>query len=96
MAFELFRQGKTLDEVSKRSDRARSTLCEYLCEFIRSERPKSVSAWVGDELYQRIAAAARQAGHEWLKPIFVALGEQVPYEAIRIVVADLKSKQPGA
>ncbi|HEV3447243.1 MAG TPA: DNA helicase RecQ [Gemmataceae bacterium] len=92
LAFQLFRQGKTLDEVSKNSDRSRRTLCEYLCDFIRSERPASLAPWVSEELYQRVAAAARQVGVDRLKPLFIALDEKVPYEVISIVLADLKSK----
>ena len=94
LAFQLFRQGKTLDEVSKNTDRSRRTLCEYLCDFIRSERPASLAPWVSEELYQRVAAAARQVGVDRLKPLFIALDEKVPYEVISIVLADLKSKSP--
>jgi ATP-dependent DNA helicase RecQ len=96
-AFELFRQGKTLDEVSDKTDRARLTLREYLCEFIRRERPKSLAPWISEDVYERVASAARQVGIARLKPIFIALGEQVPYDAISVVVADLQARQnnPG-
>jgi ATP-dependent DNA helicase RecQ len=92
LAFQLFRQGKTLDEVSKSTDRSRRTLCEYLCDFIRSERPAALAPWASEELYQRVAAAARQVGVDRLKPLFIALDEKVSYEVISIVLADLKSK----
>jgi ATP-dependent DNA helicase RecQ len=48
-----------------------------------------VAAWIQPDVYQRVAAAARQVGTERLKPIFIALGEQVPYDEIRVVVAHL-------
>src|SRR5207302_1039014 len=96
LAFELFREGKTLDQVSRQSDRTRNTLRDYLCEFIRTERPQSLAPWVSEEIYQRIATAGRQVGVDRLKPIFIALGEQVPYEAISIVLADLRAKQSSA
>jgi ATP-dependent DNA helicase RecQ len=64
---------------------------DYLCDFIREERPTSISAWVAEGLCQRITAAARQVGTERLKPIFLALGEQVPYDDIRVVVTYLTS-----
>jgi ATP-dependent DNA helicase RecQ len=73
-------------------NRTRGTVVDYLCDFIREERPASISTWVAEELYQRIAAAARQNGTERLKPIFIALGEQVAYEDIRLVVTHLTSK----
>ena len=53
--------------------------------------PASLSPWLPDELYQRVAAAARQVGTERLKPIFIALGEQVSYEDIRVVVSHLNA-----
>jgi ATP-dependent DNA helicase RecQ len=91
LAFQLFRQGVAIDEIAKRTERGRSTVCEYLDEYICEERPASVTAWVSDELYRRIAAAARQVGTDRLKPIYLALGEMVSYDDIRIVRAHLQA-----
>ena len=41
------------------------------------------------ELYEQVVTAARQAGTDRLKPIFIALGEKVPYDMIRLVVAHM-------
>jgi ATP-dependent DNA helicase RecQ len=91
-AFELFRQRAVIEDVMHQINRTRSTVVDYLCDFIREERPASISTWVAEELYERIAAAARQVGTERLKPIFIALGEQVAYEDIRLVVTHLTSR----
>ena len=72
--------------------RARKTVCDYLAEFIREEQPASIKAWVPNTLYDRIAMVARRVGTERLKPIFIELGEQVPYDEIRWVVTHLSSK----
>jgi ATP-dependent DNA helicase RecQ len=88
-AFTLFRQGTALEDVMHQTSRARATVVDYLCDFVREERPASIAAWVAEERFQRIAAAARQVGTERLKPIFIALGEQVPYDDIRLVVTHL-------
>src|SRR5207302_860373 len=93
LACELFRQGKTVDEVVRQTGRARSTVSEYLCDFVRAERPTSLSSWISDDLYETIATTARQVGIERLKPIFIALGEAVPYDMIRLVITNLKNKQ---
>jgi ATP-dependent DNA helicase RecQ len=90
-AFELFRLGASTDEVMRVTGRAASTVHNYLCEFIRRERPRSISAWVRSDVYQRTAAAARQAGTDRLKPVFIALGEQVSYEEIRLVMTHLQA-----
>jgi ATP-dependent DNA helicase RecQ len=86
LAFNLFRHVASFDDVVHQTGRTRSTVTDYLAEWIRSEKPKSISAWVPPDLYERVAAAARVAGTARLKPIFIALGEQVPYEVIRAVV----------
>jgi hypothetical protein len=44
---------------------------------------------VADDLYNKIAEAARRVGTEKLKPIFVALGERIGYEQISLVRAHL-------
>jgi ATP-dependent DNA helicase RecQ len=89
LAFELFRQGAAIDDVMHQTNRARSTVMDYLLEFVRRERPASIAAWVPDEVYQRVGAAARKVGTDRLKPIFIALGERVPYDEIRLVVTHL-------
>jgi ATP-dependent DNA helicase RecQ len=94
-AFDLFRRGTALDEVARQTGRAPSTVCEYLTQFIQEERPRSVAAWVPDAVYQRVAAAARQLNTSYLKPIYIALGESVPYDAIRIVLAHLAGDGAG-
>jgi ATP-dependent DNA helicase RecQ len=87
--FSLFRQGASLEQVATATGRSQATVCDYLCDFIRQERPAKVSAWVADAIYERIVAAARQVGTQRLKPIFILLGEHVPYDDIRIVLAHL-------
>jgi ATP-dependent DNA helicase RecQ len=92
-AFDLFRQGTVIDDVMHQLGRARSTVLDYLCDYIRQERPATLNPWLSDHLYQRIAAAARKVGTDKLKPIFVALGEKIPYDQIRLVVTHLLSQQ---
>jgi ATP-dependent DNA helicase RecQ len=92
LAFEQFRQGAALEDVMHQTGRSRSTVCDYLNEFIREERPASIVTWVPDVLYQRIAMVARRVGTERLKPIFIELGEKVSYDDIRLVVTHLSSQ----
>jgi ATP-dependent DNA helicase RecQ len=89
LAFDLFRKGTGIDDVARQTGRERSTLFGYLEEYVREERPASLAPWVPEELYQQIAAAARQVGTERLKPIYLALGERVSYDAIRVVRSHL-------
>jgi ATP-dependent DNA helicase RecQ len=88
-AVELYRNGATIDEVMRETNRARSTAVEYLCNFLRAESPASVSRWVSDDTYQPVSAAAARLGADKLKPIFDAFEGKFTYDEIRIVVTHL-------
>ena len=73
--------------------RARPTVVDYLCEFIRADKPASVEAWVAADIYERVAAAVKEHGSGRLKPLFIALEEKISYDGIRVVVAHLTKDQ---
>ena len=98
LAFKLLAEGRTLDEVRQKIERAHSTTIEYLADFIATEKPASIESWIAASLYQRIAEAIagvqKHAPPEeaWrLSPIFAALDRAVPYEDIRLVVAHMRA-----
>ncbi len=88
--FQLFQQGASVEDVMQKQNYKRGTVMEYLAEYIRSEKPTSIETWVPLPRYRRIQEAARQVGTERLKPIYLALGEEVPYDEIRLVVAHIQ------
>jgi ATP-dependent DNA helicase RecQ len=88
-AFQLFRKEIVIEDVMHQTGKARSTVSDYLCQFIREEKPASIATWVPKETYDRVAAAAQQVGTERLKPIYLALEERVTYDQIRLVLAHL-------
>jgi ATP-dependent DNA helicase RecQ len=88
-AFQLFRKDTVIEDVMHQTGKARSTVNDYLCQFIHEERPGSIATWVSQETYDRVAAVARQVGKERLKPIYLALEERVPYDEIRLVLAHM-------
>ncbi len=89
LAVRLFGKGIGIEEVMRQTGRGRSTVVEYLSTFIRDNRPASLAPWINPEIEARVRAAAREVGAARLKPIFIALNEQIPYDDIRIVVAAL-------
>jgi ATP-dependent DNA helicase RecQ len=91
-AFDLFRQGAVIEDVMHQTGRKRATVVDYLSDFIRAEKPESIAAWVPDTLYHRIQSTARLVGTDKLKPIFLALGEKVDYDDIRLVVAHMLAR----
>jgi ATP-dependent DNA helicase RecQ len=89
LAFSLFRLGTAIEDVMHQLKKARTTVVDYLCEYIRAEKPADAHFWIDQPTYDTIAQAAREVGTERLKPIFVKLGEKYEYDRIRIVVAHL-------
>jgi ATP-dependent DNA helicase RecQ len=90
-ALRLFGEQAAIEDVMHQTGRGRATVVDYLCDYIRDRRPASITAWVPELVYQRVMGAARQVGTERLKPIYLALGEQVSYDDIRLVVAHLET-----
>jgi ATP-dependent DNA helicase RecQ len=92
-AFQLFREGAAIEDVMHQTGRARATVFDYLCEFIRQEKLASVTPWISAEVYAEVAEAAKTHGSAKLKPLFIALAEKVSYDEIRVVVAHLNKDQ---
>ena len=84
--FPHFRRGASISEVITHSGRVSSTVVKYLCMFIESERPASIVAWVPADIHERVLAAAKANPSSFLRPIYDALGGQVSYDMIRIVL----------
>ena len=91
-AFELFRDGASLEDVQTETSRARSTVVGYLAEFIEQEKLTDPSPWfeIDETLYIRIREATRSTGIDRLKPIYEALEGEVDYDRIKIVLACMR------
>jgi ATP-dependent DNA helicase RecQ len=87
LAFKQFREGAAVEDVMHQTGRSRSTIMDYLCDFVRREKPASIDTWLAGDVYQRVAAAIAEHGSQRLKPLYVALDEQIPYDEIRLVIA---------
>lgn len=88
---ELFRKGMTLDDAARLLGRARSTVVQYLCDFLKTEPQESISPWVSPQTFAAVAQAARRVGADRLRPIFDALEGKVSYDEIRICVTQLNA-----
>jgi ATP-dependent DNA helicase RecQ len=90
-AYRLFDEGRSLDYVAGRLDRAHTTVCEYLEQYIRERRPADISGWVPPVIIQQITSALPPGPITTLRPIFDKLKGEVSYETIRITLAHLRS-----
>ena len=88
LAFELFERGQSIDQVAAQVDRARSTTVQYLVEYINLHGITEASPWVDVATSERIAIAIHQVGSvKPLTPIRNVLGDEITYDAIRIVAS---------
>ena len=86
-AFAMFEAGEDLDTVATAVGRTRTTVGQYLVEWIRQEVPPDLAPWVSEADYDVVAEVSDRLGHGRLKPIFETLGGAISYESIRLVVA---------
>jgi ATP-dependent DNA helicase RecQ len=91
-AAALFAAGVPFDVVVSTLGRARSTVSQYLVEWVVREGPASVGAYVDDATYARVAAAADAVGGDRLKPAFDYLGGEVDYDTLRVALAHLRTR----
>ena len=94
IAYDMFQAGQPLPEVMAATNRAKSTVSEYLVEFIHEMEISDPEPWVDAATFARVMAAARIVGIEKLRPLFETLEETVTYDAIRIAVACLQHLPP--
>ena len=90
VAFAEFRKGASVAAVAERLALSPSTVNEYLADFIRTEKPGSIFAWVPEGVCERVAAELH--GTARMKPVFQELNEEVGYDAIRVVFALLEAR----
>ncbi len=91
-AAKLFAAGVSIEDAALKLDRARSTVTQYLVEYIMRERPKSIAPWVDEATYKRVRDAASTAVDRRFRTVFEKLAGEVTYDQIRLVVNHLKSK----
>jgi len=86
-AFDLFRKGYSIEKVMETMKRARSTVTEYLAQFIEVDEPDSIDAWVEPEVQREVTEAIQRVGGDYLRPIFDELQGRHEFETIKIVRA---------
>ena len=92
-AFPFFQQGLSIPDVAEKIGKAVSTTAGYLDQYIIHHKVTDPSPWVDAATAKLITAAVEKVGPKPLKPIFVELDEQVPYDQIRVVVACLEARE---
>ncbi len=94
LAFIMFRQGRSIEQVAETTGRASSTITEYLADYLAREALADPAPWLDRATFDKIAEAARQFGPDRLKPIYDSFGGLIPYDQIKIALACLKNPKP--
>jgi ATP-dependent DNA helicase RecQ len=89
---ELLKQGNNFAEIAQIRGRKISTVVALIANLVESGQVAFEPLWVGAERYTEIQKMAEQRGMDLLRPLKDNLPEEISYEEIRLVVADLKRK----
>lgn len=92
-AYDMFRQGMSLEEVVEHTGRARNTVLGYLEDYLEDQEPEALSRYVHPNVVEKVTAAAEKEGSGFLKPVFQALNETVSYDDIKLVMASMRGKK---
>jgi ATP-dependent DNA helicase RecQ len=95
-AFQLFDNGRSVDDVASEMARAITTTQGYFAEWLQARGLTDASRWVAAEQIAAIEAAIEDVGDEKLKPIKERVGEAIDYHTIRAVVTCRRNRQNDA
>jgi ATP-dependent DNA helicase RecQ len=95
LATELFARGQGIEQVMAATERARSTVCAYLAQWIEREVPAQIGTWVDGGTYQRVVAAMAVVDEPRLRALYEHLGGAVDYNEIRLVAAHRRALRRG-
>jgi ATP-dependent DNA helicase RecQ len=89
---ELLKQGNNFAEIAQIRGRKVSTVVALIANLVESGEVAFEVSWVGAERYATIQELAEKRGMDLLRPLKDNLPEEISFEEIRLVVADLKRK----
>jgi ATP-dependent DNA helicase RecQ len=93
---QLLAEGKTFLEIAQTRGRRLQTVVNMVGDLIEKGRLAFRLEWVGEENHRRITEVIGRLGSERLKPLKEALPEEITYEQIRLVVAQMRRLKDGA
>jgi len=93
MAYEMFANGASIEDVATATLRAQSTVSKYLVEYIEDNRITDPSAWVSKGDFDRIKKGTAELSASGLTPLFEHFEQQIPYTTLRIAIACLANRK---
>lgn len=90
--FDLYTKGMDIEEMAQARDLTSGTIVQHLCFLIKKGLPVSIDKFVDKRKQKEIKEITKRIGAERLAPIKEAAGENVSYDEIRLVAANLKKE----
>ena len=85
-SFKHFENGGSIDAIANKMARAKSTIVNYLTEYLRYHRISDPTPWVDPATAARVLQHKHLAETGRLKPMFEHFGGEVSYDEIRITL----------
>ena len=90
---ELLQQGRTFEEIAKCRGRKVASVVVLVADLVEKGEVEFQERWMPAERHEQIRKACALVGLEWMKPIKDALPEQVAFDEIRLVLAQMRREK---
>ena len=87
---DLLQRGHTFQEIAQIRGRKVASVIALVADLLEKGEVQFQEQWMAGERYQQIRDACTRAGLEWMKPIKEALPEEVSFDEIRLVLAEMR------
>lgn len=85
--FELYKAGMTIDEMAQQRNLKPATIVEHLCFLLNAKMEVDINRFVAQETQKKIEDVIAHLGKERLAPIKEALGDDIGWNEIKLVLA---------
>jgi ATP-dependent DNA helicase RecQ len=93
---ELLEQGHSFEEIARIRGRKVASVVVLVSDLIERGEVELKKEWIGAERRQQIREVCARVGLEWIKPIKEALPEDVTFDEIRLVLAEIRREKKVA
>jgi ATP-dependent DNA helicase RecQ len=90
---ELLEQGHTFEEIARIRGRKTASVVALVADLLERGEVKFQQQWMPESRHQHIRDAGARVGLEWMKPIKEALSEEITFDEIRLVLAEMRREK---
>jgi len=89
---DLLRQGHSFEQIAQIRGRKVASVIALVADLLEKGETEFEETWMTQERHQQVREACTRVGLEWMKPIKEALPEEVSYDEIRLVLAEMRKE----